>query len=86
MTNKRTANSDGAEDGHLFAGVVGVGDEADGFEDGEGVVGGGVGLDAFVCAAGVFDVEGMKVVLPGEFVELGVVGVVELVPRHGELL
>ena len=73
MTNKRTANS-------------GVGFEADGFEDGEGVVGGGVDFDALVCAAGFFDVEGVEVVLLGEFVELGVVGVVELVPRHGEFL
>jgi hypothetical protein len=30
--------------------------------------------------------EGMEVVLLGEFVEFGVFGVVELVPRHGELL
>jgi hypothetical protein len=48
--------------------------------------GGGIDFDALVCAAGVFDVEGMEVVLLGEFVEFGVFGVVELVPRHGELL
>ena len=73
---------DGGEDGHLLAGVVGVGLEADGFEDGEGVVRGGVDLDALVFAAGVFDVERVEVVLFGEFVELGVVGVVELIPGH----
>ena len=74
---------DGGEDGHLFAGIVGVGVEADGLEDGEGVVGCGVDLDALVYAAGVFDVEGVEVVFLGEFVELGVVGVVELIPGHG---
>ena len=74
---------DGGEDGHLFAGVVGVGLEADRFEDGEGVAGRGVDLDALVFGAGVFDVEGVEVVLLGEFVELGVVGVVELIPGHG---
>ncbi len=73
----------GVNDGHLFAGVIGVGDEADGFEDGEGVGGGGVDFDALVCRAGVFDVKRVEVVLLGEFVELGVVGVVELIPGHG---
>jgi hypothetical protein len=53
---------DGGEDGHLFAGIVGVGDEMDGFQDGEGVVGCGVDFDALVYAAGVFDVQGMEVV------------------------
>jgi hypothetical protein len=74
---------DGGEDGHLLAGVVGVGLEADRFEDSEGVVRGCVDLDALVCAAGVFDVERVEVVLAGELVEFGVVGVVELIPGHG---
>jgi len=48
--------------------------------------GGGIDFDALVCAAGVFDMQRVEVVLLGEFVELGVVGVVELVPGHGEFL
>jgi hypothetical protein len=42
---------DGREGGHLFAGIVGVGDEAYGLEDGEGVAGPGVDFDPFVSAA-----------------------------------
>src|SRR5580692_8752098 len=74
---------DGGEDGHLFARIFGVGDEADGFEDSESVMGGGIDLNAFCGSAGVFDVKRMEIVLFGEFVELGVFGVVELIPGHG---
>ena len=48
---------------HLLVGIVGVRDEVDGLEDGEGVVAGGVDLDALVLAAGVFDVEGVEVAI-----------------------
>src|ERR1700733_11294910 len=74
---------DGGEDGHLLVGIVGVGGEVDGFEDGESIVRRGVDLDALVRAAGVFNVEGVEVVLLGQFIEFGVVGVVELIPGHG---
>jgi hypothetical protein len=45
-------------------------------------VGCGVDLDALALGAGVFDVERMEVVLLCEFVELWIVGVVELIPGH----
>ena len=73
----------GEKEGICSPGLSGSGIETDGFEDGEGVVGSGVNLDALVCVARVFEVKRMKVVLLGERVELWVVGVVELIPGHG---
>ena len=52
---------------------------------GEGVVGAGFNLDVFVFATAVLDVERMQVVLFGQFVESGVLCVIELIPRHGDL-
>jgi hypothetical protein len=69
---------------HLFAGVVGIGNKADRFEDCKSIVGRGVDLHALIFVAGVFDVERMKIVLSSQLIELGIVGVFELIPGHDD--
>jgi hypothetical protein len=53
-----------------------------GLKDSEGVVHPGIDLDAFFFAAGVFEVKGVEIVFPGQFVEPGIVCVFELIPGH----